>query len=175
MKVLEETTRGEAVVTYGAGNHAIWAGRYLTHELPNSLVAPRNGAMGVGVPAAVASALIFPERTVVTVAGDGCFMMNGQELATAVGYGAKVHAIVVDNGCFATIREHQEAHYPDRPSGTHLTNPDFAALGRAYGLHGETVRTTEEFAPALNRALASSTGSVIHVITDPETRAPSTS
>lgn len=174
MKELEQLTRGEAVVTYGAGNHALWAARYLSHELPNSLVAPRNGAMGVGVPAAVASALVFPERTVVTVAGDGCFMMNGQELATAIGYGAKVHAIVVDNGCFATIREHQETHYPGRPSGTHLTNPDFAALGRAYGLHGETVRTTEEFGPAIRRALESPTGSVVHVITDPATRAPST-
>lgn len=174
MRQVEEATRGEAIVTYGAGNHALWAARYLSHELPNSLVAPRNGAMGVGVPAAVASALVFPERTVVTVAGDGCFMMNGQELATAVGYGAKVLAIVVDNGCFATIREHQEAHYPGRASGTHLTNPDFATLGRAYGLHGETVRTTEEFGPALLRALESPTGALIHVLTDPETRAPST-
>lgn len=174
MRLVEEATKGEAVVTYGAGNHALWAARYLSHNLPNSLVAPRNGAMGMGVPAAVASSIIFPERTVITVAGDGCFMMNGQELATATGYGAKVHAIIVDNGVFATIREHQEAHYPGRPSGTHLTNPDFAALGRAYGLHGETVRTTEEFGPALERALQSPTGSVIHVFTDPDTRSPNT-
>lgn len=174
MRLVEQATSGEAVVTYGAGNHALWAARYLSHNLPNSLVAPRNGAMGVGVPAAVASAIIYPERTVITVAGDGCFMMNGQELATAVGYGAKVHAIIVDNGVFATIREHQEQHYPGRPSGTHLTNPDFAALGRAYGLHGETVKTTAEFGPALERALQSTTGSVIHVFTDPDTRSPNT-
>ena len=173
MRLVEEATQGEAVVTYGAGNHALWAARYISHNLPNSLVAPRNGAMGVGVPAAVAAAIIQPERTVITVAGDGCFMMNGQELATAAGYGAKVHAIIVDNGVFATIREHQEMHYPGRPSGTHLTNPDFAALGRSYGLHGETVRSTEEFGPALERALQSPTGSVIHVFTDPETRSPS--
>ena len=174
MRHVEAATGGEAVVTYGAGNHAIWAARYLSHELPNSLVGPRNGAMGVGVPAAVTAAILFPERTVITVAGDGCFMMNGQELATAAGYGAKVIAIVVDNGCFATIREHQEAHYPGRPSGTHLTNPDFATLGRAYGLHSETVTTTEEFAPAFQRALESPTGALLHVLTDPATRAPST-
>lgn len=172
MKAVEDVTQGEATVTYGAGNHALWAARYLTHKLPNSLVAPRNGAMGVGVPAAVAASIIQPDRTVISVAGDGCFMMNGQELATAVGYGAPVHVIVVDNGCFATIREHQEAWYPGRPSGTHLTNPDFALMARSYGLHGETVRETEEFAPALERALAHPKGSIIHVFTDPETRAP---
>lgn len=172
MRYLEAALQGQAIVTYGAGNHALWAARYLSHNLSNSLVAPRNGAMGVGIPAAVAASLVFPERTVVSVAGDGCFMMNGQEIATAIGYGARIHIIVADNGNFATIREHQEAHYPGRPSGTHLTNPDFAALGRAYGLHGETVKQTSEFGAALERALKSETGSLLHLITDPATRSP---
>jgi acetolactate synthase-1/2/3 large subunit len=174
MRELEQALGGQAVVTYGAGNHALWAARYLSHDLPNSLVGPRNGAMGAGVPAAVAASLIFPDRTVVSVAGDGCFMMNGQEIATAVGYGGRINIIVVDNGGFATIIEHQEAHYPGRPSGTHLSNPDFAALGRAYGLHGETVRETGEFGAALERALQSETGSLLHLITDPATRSPRT-
>lgn len=171
---LEAATVGDAIVTFGAGNHAVWAQRFLTHEHPNSLVAPRNGAMGVGIPAAVAASLIFPERRVVSIAGDGCFMMNGQELATAVGYGGRVLVIVVDNGCFATIREHQEGHYPGRPSGTQLSNPDFAALGRAYGMHGERVERTADFAAALERALESPTGALLHVVTDPATRAPKT-
>jgi acetolactate synthase I/II/III large subunit len=172
MSELAKQIDDDVVVTYGAGNHAIWAGRYLAHTSPHSLVAPRNGAMGVGVPAAVAAALVFPGRRILTVAGDGCFMMNGQELATSIGYGAPIVAIVVDNGCFATIREHQEAHYPGRPSGTQLTNPDFASLARSYGLHGETVRETDQFRPALERALKSSTGALLHILTDPATRSP---
>lgn len=174
MGQLATAIEDDAVITYGAGNHALWAARYLPHNSAGSLAAPRNGAMGMGVPAAVAASIIFPGRRVVTVAGDGCFLMNGQELATSAGYRAPILAVVVDNGCFATIREHQEAHYPGRPSGTQLTNPDFAALARAYGLLGETVRDTAEFAPALERALASVTGAVIHVLTDPATRAPKT-
>lgn len=174
MEQLAESIEADAVVTFGAGNHALWPARYIAHNSPHSLAAPRNGAMGLSVPAGVAASLIFPGRRVVTVSGDGEFMMNGQELATAAGYGASLLAIVVDNGCFATIRQHQEARYPERPSGTQLTNPDFATLARSYGLHGETVRTTGEFAPALDRALKSSTGALIHVFTDPETRTPKT-
>ena len=166
--VLEDDT----VITYGAGNHALWPALYLPHNSPHSLAAPRNGAMGMGVPAAVAASLVFPGRRVLTVAGDGCFMMNGQELATAAGYNAPILAIVVDNGCFATIRQHQETQYPGRPSGTQLTNPDFAALARSYGLHGETVQATAEFPAAVERALKSLTGALIHVLTDPDTRAP---
>lgn len=173
MTELRERTGGEAVVTYGAGNHALWPPRYLRHERPSTLVAPRNGAMGVGVPAAVAASLVHPDRTVISIAGDGCFMMNGQEIATAVGYGAKIVVLVIDNGIFATIVEHQERHYPQRPAGTHMTNPDFALMAQSYGLHGETVRTSADIAGAVERALASPTGALLHVITDPALRGPS--
>ena len=172
MAVLREELDADAVVTYGAGNHAIWPARFLPHTSARSLAAPRNGAMGMGIPAAVAASLAFPGRQVVSVAGDGCFMMNGNELATAVGYGAPLVAIVVDNGIFATIREHQEAHYPGRPSGTHLTNPDFAALARSFGGHGETVSETAQFRDAFRRAVASGLPAVIHVHQDDTVRAP---
>ncbi|MFD3379073.1 MULTISPECIES: thiamine pyrophosphate-dependent enzyme [unclassified Streptomyces] len=174
MAVLREELAPDAVITYGAGNHALWPARYLPHRSPASLVAPRNGAMGVGIPAAVAASLAFPGREVVSVAGDGCFLMNGQELATAVGHGAVFVALVVDNGCYATIREHQEGAYPGRPSGTRLTNPDFAAWARSYGAYGETVTSDRDFREAFRRARASGLPAVLHLIQDPTVRAPAT-
>lgn len=174
MAVLREELTSDAVITYGAGNHAIWPARYLPHHAPATLVAPRNGAMGMGIPAAIAASLALPGREVVSIAGDGCFMMNGQEIATAVGYDAPFIAIVVDNGVFATIREHQEAHYPGRPSGTHLTNPDFAALARSYGAYGETVVRSADFRDAYRRARSSGRPAVLHLRQDPAVRAPST-
>ncbi len=175
MAILREELTTDAVVTYGAGNHAVWAARYLEHRSPASLVAPRNGAMGAGIPAAVAASLIFPGREVLSVAGDGCFLMNGQEIATAIGFGGAFVAIVVDNGCFATIREHQESHYPGRPSGTQLTNPDFAALARSFGAFGETVASAGGFRDAYRRARASGKPAVLHLLQDPAVRAPSAS
>lgn len=175
MEVLREEMDADAVITYGAGNHAIWPGRYLQHTSANSLAGPRNGAMGMGVPAAVAASLMFPGRQVIAVEGDGDFMMNGQEIATAIGYDAPFITIVVDNGCFATIREHQERHYPQRPSGTHLTNPDFKAWAESFGGHGERVERTEDFREAFRRAAASGKPAVLHLLQDPETRAPKTS
>lgn len=174
MSVLRDELAPDAVITFGAGNHAIWPARYLQHRAPATLIAPRNGAMGMGIPAAVAASLVFPDRDVVSVAGDGCFLMNGQEFATAVGYGAAFIAIVVDNGVYATIREHQEAQYPGRPSGTHLTNPDFAALARSFGGYGETVARTADFRDAYRRARASRLPAVLHLRQDPEVRAPAT-
>ncbi|WP_411088538.1 thiamine pyrophosphate-dependent enzyme [Streptomyces sp. 061-3] len=174
MGVLREELTHDAVITYGAGNHALWPARYLPHRTPASLVAPRNGAMGMGIPAAVAASLAFPGREVVSVAGDGCFLMNGQELATAVGHGAAFVALVVDNGCYATIREHQEGAYPGRPSGTQLTNPDFAAWARSYGAYGETVTSHRDFREAFRRARASGLPAVLHLIQDPAVRAPAT-
>lgn len=174
MAVLREELHDDAVITYGAGNHALWAARYLEHRSANSLVAPRNGAMGAGIPAAVAAGLIFPGRQVVSVAGDGCFMMNGQEFATAVAYGSAPVAIVVDNQCFATIREHQERHYPGRPSGTGLSNPDFARWAEAYGGHGERVEHAGEFREAFRRAVASGKPAVLHLLQDPDVRSPKT-
>ncbi|WP_017589766.1 thiamine pyrophosphate-dependent enzyme [Nocardiopsis ganjiahuensis] len=175
MAVLREELDDDAVITYGAGNHAIWPARYLEHRSGHSLLAPRNGAMGMGIPAAVAASLVHPGRQVVSVAGDGCFLMNGQEIATAVGYGAAFVAIVVDNGVFATIREHQERHYPGRPSGTGLTNPDFAALARSFGGYGETVSGTADFRKALQRARESGGPAVLHLRQDPGVRSPSVS
>ncbi|SEJ64031.1 acetolactate synthase-1/2/3 large subunit [Arthrobacter sp. yr096] len=175
MEVLKKEMADDAVLTFGAGNHALWPARYLDHNSANSLAAPRNGAMGMGIPAAVAASLAYPGRQVISVAGDGCFMMNGQEIATAMGYGAAFIVLVVDNGIFATIREHQEAHYPDRPSGTHMTNPDFAALARSYGGYGERVDRTEDFAAAFRRAVDSGLPALLHLPQDPTTRSPKTS
>lgn len=144
----------DTIITNGAGNYATWAHRFYRYGGMRTQLAPTSGAMGYGVPAGIAAKIVQPERTVITFAGDGEYMMNGQELATAVQYQAGVVIIVFNNQMFGTIRMHQERHYPGRVSGTTLHNPDFAALARAYGAHGEVVNTTDEFAPALQRALA---------------------
>jgi len=143
----------DAIITNGAGNYASWAHRFYRYGGMRTQLAPTNGAMGYAVPAGVAAKIVWPERAVVTFAGDGEFMMTGQELATAVQYGAGVVILVFNNNMFGTIRMHQERSYPGRVSGTGLHNPDFAALARAYGGHGEIVDQTEDFAPALRRAL----------------------
>ncbi|WP_332848442.1 thiamine pyrophosphate-binding protein [Massilia sp. S19_KUP03_FR1] len=144
----------DTIITNGAGNYATWAHRFYSYGGMRTQLAPTSGAMGYGVPAGVAAKIVDPARTVVTFAGDGEFMMTGQELATAVQYQAGVIIIVFNNGMFGTIRMHQERHYPGRVSGTGLHNPDFAALAQAYGAHGEVVETTAQFGPALARALA---------------------
>ena len=143
----------DTIITNGAGNYASWAHRFYRYGAMRTQLAPTNGAMGYGVPAGVAAKIIDPARTVVTFAGDGEYMMNGQELATAVQYKAGVIIIVFNNNMFGTIRMHQERDYPGRVSGTTLHNPDFAALAVAYGAHGEVVDNTTDFAPALARAL----------------------
>lgn len=160
---LQQALPEDAIGTWGAGNHAGWAGRYLRFNGYPSQLAPRNGSMGYGVPAAISAALAHPQRQVVSVAGDGCFMMNGQELAVARGLGVKPLIIVLNNGMYGTIRTHQEIHHPHRVSGTDLVNPDFADYARAFGGHGETVTRTEEFAAALDRALSSDTFSIIEI------------
>ena len=131
--------------------------------------------MGYGVPAAVGAKALQPERDIVAFAGDGCFMMNGQEFATAVQYDLPVIIVVVDNGMYGTIRMHQEREYPGRISATQLRNPDFADLARAYGGHGETVRKTDEFAGALQRARSSGKPAIIHCLIDPEAITPARS
>ncbi|VVN64732.1 thiamine pyrophosphate-dependent enzyme [Pseudomonas fluorescens] len=160
---LQRSLPDDAIGTWGAGNHAGWAGRYLRFNGYPSQLAPRNGSMGYGVPAAIAAALAHPQRQVVSVAGDGCFMMNGQELTVARGLGVKPLIIVLNNGMYGTIRTHQEIHHPQRISGTDLVNPDFADYARAFGGHGERVIKTEEFAGALDRALGSDTFSIIEI------------
>ena len=130
--------------------------------------------MGYGLPAAIAASRVFPERTVVCFAGDGDFLMNGQEFATAVQYGLPIVVLLIDNGIYGTIRMHQERAFPGRPIASSLRNPDFAAYARAFGGHGETVEETSEFLPAFERALGSGAPSIIHVKIDPEAITPTT-
>jgi acetolactate synthase-1/2/3 large subunit len=164
----------DAIVTNGAGNHTAWIHRFWRfHSFPSQL-APTSGAMGYGVPAAIAAKAVAPERTVVCWSGDGDFLMSGAELATAVQYDLPIIVIVVDNGMYGTIRMHQERLFPGRVVGTDLGNPDFAAYARAFGAHGETVERTHEFAPALERALAAGRPALLHLRIDPEAINPRT-
>ncbi|QJP73202.1 thiamine pyrophosphate-binding protein [Burkholderia glumae] len=160
---LRERLPHDAIVTNGAGNYAIWLHRHYAYRQFRSQLAPTSGAMGYGVPAALAAKSLYPQRVAVALAGDGCFMMAGNELATAMQYGLAIVVIVVNNGHFGTIRMHQERHYPHRVHGTALTNPDFAAYARAFGAHGETVVETAGFLPALERALTSGLPALIEI------------
>jgi acetolactate synthase I/II/III large subunit len=162
----------DAILTNGAGNYATWVHRYVRFRKFATQGAPASGSMGYGVPAAVAAKQAFPERTVVAFAGDGCFMMHGQEFATAVQHKLPIIVVVVNNSMYGTIRMHQERDYPGRVSATELTNPDFAALARAYGGHGETVLTTAEFAAAFERAEASGMPAIIEVKLDQQAITP---
>ena len=165
---LRERLPEDAILANGAGNYVSWLSRLYRYPRYRTQLAPYNGSMGYGVPAAIAAKAVHPSRVVVSWNGDGCFLMNGQELATAVQYGLAIVFIVVDNGMYGTIRMHQERQYPERVYGTTLRNPDFAALARAYGASGEVVRRTEEFAPAFERALASNAPALLHLIVDPQ-------
>jgi acetolactate synthase I/II/III large subunit len=158
----------DAILTNGAGNYATWLHRFYDYGGFRTQLAPTSGAMGYGVPAGVAAKAVHPERAVISWNGDGCFMMNGQELATAVQYQLPVIFVVVNNGMYGTIRMHQERSYPARVLGTDLVNPDFAALARAYGAHGERIEKTEEFAPALERALGAGKPTLLEIRIDPE-------
>ena len=156
------------IICNGAGNFSGWWHRYWPYGGPGTQLAPTAGAMGYGPPAAVAAALRCPDKTVVALAGDGDFMMNGQELATAMQYGCNLLVLVIDNGAYGTIRMHQEREYPTRVSGTALHNPDFAALARAYGGWAATVETTADFAPALTDAMQRQGLRLLHLKTDSE-------
>ena len=168
VKALQAMLPDNTVYTNGAGNFSGWLHRYCRHpglqHHGRTQLAPTSGAMGYGLPAAVAAALLHPERMVVNIAGDGDFLMTGQELATATGYGVKrLLSIVVDNGTYGTIRMHQEREYPGRVSGSDLFNPDFAALARAYGWHAECLHQTEQIDSALQRALQAGRPALLHV------------
>ncbi|MDH4181871.1 MAG: thiamine pyrophosphate-dependent enzyme, partial [Betaproteobacteria bacterium] len=165
---LDERLPDDAVIANGAGNYATWIHRLFRYRRLGTQLAPYSGSMGYGVPAAIAAKLLHPDRIVVSWNGDGCFLMNGQELATAVQYRAAVVFVVVDNGMYGTVRMHQERSYPGRAYGSDLVNPDFAALARAYGAQGETVVRSGEFAPAFERALAAGRPSLLHVKLDPQ-------
>jgi acetolactate synthase-1/2/3 large subunit len=171
VKTMQRLAPADAVWCNGAGNFSTWLHRYLRYpglqHHGRSQLAPTSGAMGYGLPAAVAAALLCPDRTVVNLTGDGDFLMTGQELATATAYGAKkLVNVLVDNGSYGTIRMHQEREFPGRVLGTALANPDFAALARAYGWQAQRVERTAEFGPAFAAALAAGVPTMIHVVLD---------
>lgn len=172
MDWIEENVGKDAIFTNGAGNYATWVHRFHRFQSYNTQSAPTSGSMGYGLPAAVAAKQIFPEREVICFAGDGCFMMHGQEFITAVRYNLPIITVLVNNGIYGTIRMHQERDYPGRVSGTDLVNPDFKAFAEAYGGHGELVTKTEDFAPAFERARLSGKPAIIEVQLDPEAITP---
>jgi Thiamine pyrophosphate-requiring enzymes [acetolactate synthase, pyruvate dehydrogenase (cytochrome), glyoxylate carboligase, phosphonopyruvate decarboxylase] len=172
MSFLNEKLPADAIMCNGAGNYATWLHRFRAFTAYGTQLAPTSGSMGYGLPAAVGAKRIQPDRTVVCFAGDGCFLMHGQEFATAVQYQLPIVVLVIDNGMYGTIRMHQERHYPGRVSATTLQNPDFAAYAVAFGGHGERVERTEDFAPAFERALASGKPAILHCMLDPETITP---
>jgi len=165
---LSDNLPDDAILTNGAGNYAAWLHRYFTYKQHGTQLAPTSGSMGYGFPAAISAALEHPLRMVVCLAGDGCFQMTLNEMSTAIQHGAAPIVIVANNGRYGTIRMHQERTYPGRVSGTDLTNPDFAALARAYGGHGAVVTDTVAFAAAFARARAAGTLAVIELRLDPE-------
>jgi len=165
---LSQNLPEDAIVCGGAGNFSGWVHRFFRYKGFRTQLGSTNGSMGCGLPAAVAAKLVAPGRMVLAVTGDGDFLMTGQEMATAVQYGAPIITLVVNNGMYGTIRMHQEREYPGRISGTELKNPDFAAYARAFGGHGERVETTEQFAPAFERARASGKPALIELRIDPD-------
>ena len=171
---LDKNLPEDAILTNGAGNYTTWLHRFHRYTGFRTQLAPTSGAMGYGVPAAIAAKIAEPERTVVAFAGDGCFLMAGQELATAVQYGAAVIVVVVNNGMYGTIRMHQEKSYPGRVCGTDLVNPHFAAYARSFGAAGEIVEETAQFGPAFERCVASGKPAVIEVRIDPQAITPNT-
>ncbi|WP_113260351.1 thiamine pyrophosphate-binding protein [Agrobacterium cavarae] len=172
MDWIEANVPEDAIFTNGAGNYATWVHRFHRFRRFNTQAAPTSGSMGYGLPAAVAAKHLFPEREVICFAGDGCFMMHGQEFITAVRYGLPIITVLVNNGTYGTIRMHQEREYPGRVSATDLVNPDFVAYAKAFGGHGELVEKTEDFGPAFERARASGKAAIIEIKLDAEAITP---
>ena len=172
MAWLRDRLPPDATICNGAGNFASWIHRYYRFRDFGTQLAPTSGSMGYGLPAGVMAKRQKPDSIALTIAGDGDFLMNGQEFATAVHHGIPLIVVLIDNGIYGTIRMHQERTFPGRISATDLTNPDFAALARAYGGHGETVTTTAEFAPAFERALASGKPAILHCHLDSQAITP---
>src|SRR5436190_16218216 len=168
MTWLRERLPDNAIVTSDAGNFSGWPNRFLQYRRPGRQLGPTSGAMGYGVPAAVAAKIARPKQIVIGFCGDGGFMMTGQELATAIGEGAGPIILLFNNAMYGTIRMHQERRFPGRVVGTALKNPDFAALARAYGGFGTSVARTEEFAPAFEEAVASGRPALNELQVDPE-------
>jgi len=172
MAHLREVLPEDAILTNGAGNFTVWPNKFYQFGPQARLLAPQSGAMGYGLPAAIAAKVAFPGRTVVCFAGDGDFQMNCQELGTAMQAGAQPIVLLLNNGIYGTIRAHQERNYPGRVSGTTMENPDFVQLARAYGYHAERVARTEDFPAAFARALASDSGAVLDLDISPEALTP---
>ncbi|MFN7857492.1 MAG: thiamine pyrophosphate-binding protein [Acidovorax sp.] len=172
MQHLKSVLPADTIICNGAGNFATWAHRFWPFTTYASQLAPTSGSMGYGVPAGVGAKRLWPQREVVVFAGDGDFLMHGQEFATAVQYELPIIVVILDNGMYGTVRMHQERQYPGRISATGLKNPDFKAYALAFGGHGERVERTEDFAPALARARASGLPSVLHCLMDPEAITP---
>ncbi|WP_261623735.1 thiamine pyrophosphate-binding protein [Nesterenkonia marinintestina] len=176
MEELRSRLPEDVLTTFGAGNHCVWAQYHMPTEVHPAQLSTRNGSMGYSVPAAVAAALEHPDRFVVAVTGDGEFLMNGQELATAAQFGAAFLVIIVDNGEYGTIRAHQERDYPDRISGTQIANPDFAAYGQAFGGRAELIADDADAAGAVERAVRTVTEerrtAVLHVLIDQSMSTP---
>lgn len=169
---LREVLPADAILTNGAGNFTVWPNKFYKFGPKARLLAPQSGAMGYGLPAAIAAKVAHPGRTVVCFAGDGDFQMNCQELATSVQAGAQPIVLLLNNGIYGTIRAHQERSYPGRVSGTTMVNPDFVMLARAYGYHAERVERTEDFPAAFARALASGSGALLDLNISPEALTP---
>jgi acetolactate synthase-1/2/3 large subunit len=175
IRVMRAELPDDAIVCNGAGNYTVWLHRFFRYRRWGTQLAPQSGAMGYGIPASLAAALLHPERPVVALAGDGCFQMCGAELGTMVQERLPVIVIVANNGMLATIRMHQERRFPGRVIGTDLVNPDFAAFARSYGVHAERVERSDDFRAALVRARAAGGPALIELITDAEALTPAAS
>jgi acetolactate synthase-1/2/3 large subunit len=171
---MRERLPDDAVLTSGAGNYTVWCHRFFEFRRYRTQLAPCSGAMGYGIPAAIAAKIVHPERVVVCVSGDGDFMMSGHELASAMREGAAIVVLVVNNGMYGTIRMHQERSFPGRVVGTDLVNPDFAAYAQAFGGFGAVVERTADFPDAFEQALAAGRPAVLELRIDPEAITPRT-
>ena len=169
---LQEVLPEDVIITNGAGNFSVWPNKFFLYGSSARLLAPQNGTMGYGVPAAISAKVAAPERVVVCFAGDGDFQMNMQELGSAAQEDAQPIVLIVNNSMYGTIRMHQERRYPERVVGTDIKNPDFVSIARAYGFYSEQVTSIEEFKTAFDNALDSKTGAVLDLIVDPEMLTP---
>ena len=167
MAHLNQTLPDDAMLTNGAGNYTVWLHRFYAYRRPRTELAPTCGAIGYGLPASIAAKLRHPEKTVVCFAGDGCFLMYPQEIATAAAHGANLIVILVNNRMYGTIRMHQERRYPGRQSGTAIVNPDFVAMAQSCGAWAERVEKTDDFAAAFERAQRAGKPAVLELMTDP--------
>ncbi|MHA1544456.1 MAG: thiamine pyrophosphate-dependent enzyme, partial [Alphaproteobacteria bacterium] len=172
---LRDTLPDNAILTNGAGNYTAWLHRFYHYRGFKTQVAPTSGAMGYGVPAAIAAKIVHPDRPVICASGDGCFLMTGQELATAAQYNIPVIFLVFNNSMYGTIRMHQEMHYPGRVSGTDLKNPDFKAYAESFGIRGYKVETNLEFEAAFEEAFKSNKPALIEIKVDRQALSPAAS